>query len=274
MMWDRISILPRVARLGSRAPGNATVGWGDYWAGVQQTGAGGEVLWDSGSRPELDSYLPLLLPHLDRSLPMVDVGCGNGRFSRWLADYFPTVLGIDLSPAAIRHAEAETAGSHGGAEAGTAGGRGAVTFRSGDLTEPGTGADLATELGEVNVFVRGVFHVLAPAAQLQLASNIGAMLGRRGRLFLTETNFPGGSLDYLISLGATAAGIPAPLERAIVHLPKPGAFGQPGRRRCFPAASWDTVSDGRTTIQAVAMHPGQSDPEAIPGYFAVLACRG
>ena len=35
--------------------------------------------------------------HLDMGLPLIDIGCGNGRFARRLAPYVPSVLGVDLA---------------------------------------------------------------------------------------------------------------------------------------------------------------------------------
>jgi len=128
-------------------------------------------------------------------------------------------------------------------------------------------------LGECNVFVRGVFHVLGRAAQLSLVENLGPLVGVRGRLFLAETNFPGSQLAYLAHLGATPWRIPATLERAIADLPKPGHFGHCELRGCFPEAEWKIITAGDTTIETVPMRGG-TDPEVIPGYYALLAHHG
>jgi 2-polyprenyl-3-methyl-5-hydroxy-6-metoxy-1,4-benzoquinol methylase len=38
---------------------------------------------------ERGEYLPYISGYLDPALPVVDVGCGNGRYTRWLASRFP-----------------------------------------------------------------------------------------------------------------------------------------------------------------------------------------
>ncbi len=53
---------------------------------------------------ELLGYLEHLKRQLDPDLPIVDVGCGSGAFSRRLAAHFPHVLGVDVSPNAIARA--------------------------------------------------------------------------------------------------------------------------------------------------------------------------
>jgi len=173
----------------------------------------------------------------------------------------PCALGLDLSPAAIARAKLESLDVPN------------VDFRALDATTSAVGRDLLSELGECNVFVRGVFHVLGRAAQLSLAENLGPLVGVRGRLFLAETNFPGSQLAYLAHLGATPWRIPAPLERAIADLPKPGHFGHCELRGCFPEAEWKIITAGETTIETVPMRGG-TDPELIPGYYALLAHHG
>src|SRR4051794_35557672 len=94
-LWDRIRLLPVLLRLSSRAPRDSGTAWDSYWAGIGSTGPGGDVLWDAGADAERRQYLPLLRAHLDASLPVIDVGCGNGTFTRWLAGLFPQAVGID-----------------------------------------------------------------------------------------------------------------------------------------------------------------------------------
>jgi len=42
---------------------------------------------------------------IDRSAPALDFGCGVGRLTRALAEYFPDCFGVDISPTMIRLAE-------------------------------------------------------------------------------------------------------------------------------------------------------------------------
>jgi SAM-dependent methyltransferase len=256
----RLLLVPRVAWLSLRTPKNLQVGWDRYWSSVRATGVGGDVLWDSADLDELSSYLPILTRHFDPILPLVDIGCGNGSFSRRLIRHFPSVLGVDLSPDAVQLASKESAGEPG------------LTFRALDVTVPGALDAVGEELGPVNVFVRGVFHILSPAARIELAANLLPLVGSRGKVFLSETNFRGTSLGYLESLGASGRFIPEPLERAIRDLPRPGHFGAPERELTFSSTSWTVAEDGPTVIETIPLR-GPSEPEHIPGYFAVMAPR-
>lgn len=222
------------------------------------TGDGGDVLWDSSQPGEFDQHLRIVLHHFDTDLPVVDVGCGNGRQSRLLAQYFPAVIGVDLSADAVDRAEQESADLPN------------LRFEALDLVADGAGDRLVELIGEANVFVRGVFHVLPPAAQAGAARALRKVVSSRGRVFLAETNYIGGSLSYLQHLGARPRRIPIPLQRAIQTIPKPRPFGPAELRRCFTAADWSVESDGTTEIYAIPLQQ-QYAPEYIPGYYAVLA---
>jgi len=253
-------LIPRVAWLAGRSRRDPDRGWNRYWGQVQGTGVGGDVLWDTGDLDEALVYLDLMRAHLDMNLPLVDIGCGNGRFTRRLAPHVPRVLGVDLAANAITRAVSESVGVPN------------VTFRVVDATVPGATTPIAADLSPVNVFVRGVLHVLAPAQQAVMASNLLPLVGATGRVFLGETNYRGGPLGYLRHLGASIGGIPAPLERAIRTIPQPGHFGPDERHRAFPDADWTVLADGITDVQTIPLK-GSVEPEHIPGYYAILAAR-
>lgn len=238
-----------------RAPRDIASRWDRYWAGVQTTGDGGDVLWDSSSSDEARRYLDLLVAHADPDLPVIDVGCGNGRFTRALASRFPRALGADLSPHAIDRAREES------------GDVANVEFRAVDMVGP----DAAQLGGPYNVFVRGVLHVLDAPARRRLASNIGDLLGARGTALIAETNYPGPILGYLESLGAGPRGLPHPLARAISSgLPGPSPFGEAELDDSFPPARWERVLvDERSRITTVPMSRADT-PDTIPAFLAVL----
>jgi len=263
-VWKRIFIAAHVLRLRRGAPRAANTRWDTFWAGVQATGDGGDVLWDASSPAEAARYLDLLADHADPTLPVVDIGCGNGRFTRALAARFPSAVGVDLSPAAIKRAEAESAGTPG------------VAFRVVDVTDPGAGALLRADLGaDVNVFVRGVLHVLDVPARRRMARGIGTLVGARGRVLISETNHRGNPLGYLEGLSAGPRGLPAALARAVATgIPAPSAFGEAELDACFPPGEWRRVLvDADAAITTIPLST-PSGHDKIPAFVAVLAPHG
>ncbi|MEC5179240.1 class I SAM-dependent methyltransferase [Arthrobacter sp. CG_A4] len=257
---DTFRLAVRVAVLSVRIPRHPDGLWDNFWSGVSAGSLREAIIWEATREDEMDQHLERAANLLDTGLAVVDIGCGAGAISRRLAGVFPAVVGADVSPAAVAAARsATTAMPH-------------VTFMVLDATDPEAVAALALEFGEVNVFVRGVFHVLSPRRQAALARAIQPLLGNHGRIYLVETNVSGGVLNYLRGLGATGRGIPGPLRQAIAALPKPGHFGAPQRRRVFPARGWTVLAEGATTLETAPMQvdgPGV----VIPAYWAALGRR-
>ncbi|MBI0380605.1 methyltransferase domain-containing protein, partial [Streptomyces albiflaviniger] len=76
--------------------------WESYWR--ETSDAPGDAIWDADPSLSAAPHLDLLAPHADTSLPIVDLGCGNGTQTRYLAARFGRALGVDLSQAAVEHA--------------------------------------------------------------------------------------------------------------------------------------------------------------------------
>lgn len=261
MSWKSVLIVPNILWRQRHAPKEVSTRWDAYWGSISSTGDHGEVLWDSESAAEAERYLEELRRHCDLTLPIVDAGCGNGRFARLLAGVFPFTLGVDLAPRAIALANAESRGIPN------------LAFRAVDLTAPRVGAKLAAELGEANVFVRGVLHTLERRNRQVMAENLRDILGARGTLLLAETDFPGSILEYLEHLGATPISLPRPLERAIATgIPRPTHFGSAEMADCFHADEWDVLVSERSVIETVPLRT-LDEPETLPGWLAILRTR-
>jgi SAM-dependent methyltransferase len=260
-MPHKLLVLPQILWYALRAPRDPAKAWDRYWSGVQRTGPGGDVLWDAASRDELDRVLGRVLARMDRTLPVVDVGCGNGRFSRLLAAHFPRVVGIDISPHAIERARAESAGV------------GNVEYRVLDASVAGAVDALAGELGEANVFMRGVFHVFTAAQRTSAVANLARLLGRRGAVYCTETNYEGDPLDQVVAQGATMTSLPEPIRKCIAAgIKPPSHFGEAQLREFFPDRGWEVLESGPVTIHGLPLTTG-GEFEPIPGFYAIVRQR-
>lgn len=146
--------------------------WEGFWR--EAPDEPGAVFWDAAPERTAAVHLALYEPYLtDPDLPFVDLGCGNGTQTRFLADRFPRVLGADLSTAALdraRHADP--------------GGR--ATYRLLDAADKTDAETLHTDLGDANVYVRGVLHQCEPDDRQRLVDSIATLLGERGRACLVE----------------------------------------------------------------------------------------
>ncbi len=262
MSWrKRILLLPKLIYHGLRAPRDSGVAWERYWSEIRRTGIDGDVLWDAGSSVELERTLALVRAHLPATLPVVDIGCGNGRYSRALAPYFPRLIGIDYAAAAVAHAQTESAEMSN------------VQFRVADLTAPQIGQRVVEELGEVNVYMRGVLHTQSDKQRVALIKNIRQMLGRNGVFFYIETDHEGNPLDLIASLVTPSGELPPPLFRTIAAgLPIPRHFGEREHDKWFPSDTWKTLTRGRTEIYGVPMTQA-AQPERLSAWYAIVKPR-
>jgi len=125
----------------------------------------GDPLWETG-RPQ-PAFVRL---EEEGSIVgrVVDVGCGTGETALYLAGRGHPVWGLDISPNAIRRAEAKA--RERGREA---------TFRVANLLDL---ADLGAQF-ETAVDC-GLFHVFLDAHRPRYVENVGRLLVPNGRLFL------------------------------------------------------------------------------------------
>jgi SAM-dependent methyltransferase len=263
MGWQKYLIVPRLIALGARAPRDQGQAWDLFWSRVRRTGQGGDALWDRDSEAEAEEMLGRVRAHLDLTLPIVDVGCGNGRQTRLLAASFPGAVGIDVSRAAIARAQKESAGARG------------VEYRVIDVSRPGATRALAGEIGPANAYIRGVFHVLTAEEQRVAVDNLRDLVGEKGAIYIVETDFHGDSLDHLEYQGATSGAIPEPLRLCIASGVRPPAhFSEREVDALFPPSRWDRVAGGPTVLHTLPMHNrGRAEEDELRAYWAALRAR-
>lgn len=225
--------------------------WEQWWSGID--GTPGEIVWDADAR-DLESDLEHFAAAFGQ-LPVVDVGCGDGRQTRFLARHFPTVLGVDASPSAIGRARAASPAP-------------GVSYQIMDAGDHEAAAGLHRRLGDVNVYIRGVLQALPPAARPQAAGTIAELLGGTGTLFVKE--LPPEASSYFASVAARH-GLPPGLAR-IMRLIPPGEISGPDLVRLFPADRFDVLSTGTSHMHTVNTLP-DGEVIMVPAIYAVIRPR-
>ncbi|HEY5833893.1 class I SAM-dependent methyltransferase [Streptomyces sp.] len=203
--------------------------WDAFWSTLPAEP--GAALWDSSPRLTAARHLPLFRDHADPLLPLVDIGCGSGRQTQWLARHFRRVVGLDIAEAAVELAAASHAAPN-------------VAYRCADLLDQDTAAALRAEFGDVNVYMRGVLHQLAPDDRTRMLTTIKLLLGESGVLFAQElTERTGWYVAELLAGGARlpkTAGLAAHFDFGACVAPT-----HDGRLRLlFEGNGFDIVADG------------------------------
>ncbi|AWT46338.1 MULTISPECIES: class I SAM-dependent methyltransferase [Streptomyces] len=230
--------------------------WESYWR--ETSDAPGEAIWDADPSLTAVPHCELLLPHADTALPVVDLGCGNGTQTRYLATRFARAVGVDLSHAAVEHARRAADGA-------------AVQFQQLDLTDTEAVQALHDRLGDSNVYMRAVIHQSEPPARPAVARAVAELVGTRGRAFVVELT--SGSRDVL-ARAASAPGGPGPkLRRVFEHGLKPADAADEEIPGLLREAGLDVLATGETTLPQTENLPDGTRID-LPARWFVLAGTG
>lgn len=256
----KLSIAPRLLLYKLRGGSARDYGgqWDRFWTGVGKTGEGGDVLWDTEDLLEMQRSFDAFAPRMDLSLPFLDLGCGNGRRSKFLAERAAKVVGIDVSGSAIELARRECEGLDN------------LDFRVANAIDPATAQALHDELGDMNIYMRGVYHVIQPADRGVFSANLATLLGARGTIYQIETD--GAFIDYMLQRpDTTPTGLPRLVHDVISMGIIPAGFGRRDELRWFPPASWEVIDSGNTIIRTVTLTDGQIGE--VPAYYVLARTR-
>ncbi|MFJ5772998.1 class I SAM-dependent methyltransferase [Streptomyces sp. NPDC093094] len=202
--------------------------WEGFWR--ETSGEPQAVFWDAEPSLTAARHLALFEPLLsDPALPLVDLGCGNGTQTRFLADRFARVIGVELSAAALEHARrADPAGQ--------------AVYRELDATDKTEAETLHAELGDANVYMRGVLHQCEPDDRRPLADTLATLAGTRGRVFLVEPSEAAGAV--LRDLARRPVGPPAKLAPVLRHGIAPGEVADAAVPELLAAAGLTVLAGG------------------------------
>ncbi|MGV9453556.1 class I SAM-dependent methyltransferase [Streptomyces sp. NPDC003635] len=227
--------------------------WEGFWrAAPEEEGA---VFWDAEPALTVGPHLALFEPHLTApTLPLVDLGCGNGTQTRYLADRFPHVLGVDLSASAIdraRHADPA----------------GLAAYRVLDAGEKDEAQTLHAELGDANVYMRGVLHQAEPDDRQSLVDGIATLVGTDGRALLVE--LAEAAKPVLMGLAQSPSGPPPKLAPVFQHGIAPGEVADDAVLEYVRTAGLSVLASGELPLATTEYLPDGTRIE-LPSKWLVV----
>lgn len=227
--------------------------WEGFWR--EAPGRQGAVFWDAEpvltAGVHLAHFEPLLV---DPGLPLVDLGCGNGTQSRFLAAHFTQVIGVDLSAAALDRARDADPDEQ-------------VTYRLLDASDKSEPENLHAEIGDANVYMRGVLHQAAPEDRQQLVDGIATLVGERGRAFLVELSEAAKAV--LVGLAQSPDGPPAKLAPIFAHGIAPGEVADEAVPVYLGAAGLTIVASGELPLMTTEYRSDGTRIELPSKWWAV-----
>ncbi|MEV5844183.1 class I SAM-dependent methyltransferase [Streptomyces sp. NPDC051985] len=229
--------------------------WEGFWR--EAPDEPGAVFWDAEPGVTAAVHVSLFEPHLtDPGLPLVDLGCGNGTQTRFLAGRFPRVLGVDIAEAALEHARHADPAE-------------AVRYRVLDAAEKTEAEALHAELGDANVYMRGVLHQCEPDDRQPLTDAIATLVGDRGRVFLVELSEA--ARPVLGGLAQSPAGPPPKLAPIFRHGIAPGEVADDAVPEYLRNAGLSVLASGELPLTTTESTP-DGEPIVLPSKW-VLAGR-
>ncbi|MGV9878818.1 class I SAM-dependent methyltransferase [Streptomyces sp. NPDC003006] len=231
--------------------------WEAFWR--EASDEPGAVFWDAEPAVTVGPHLALFEPHMVAAgLPVVDLGCGNGTQTRFLADRFRRVLGVDLSAAALAHARHADPADQ-------------VDFRQLDAAEKSQADQLHAEFGDMNVYMRGVLHQCEPDDRQPLIDSVATLTGERGRAFLVELSET--AKPVLLGLAQSPAGPPPKLAPVFAHGIAPAEVIDEAVPRYLAAAGLGILAGGELPLKTTEFAPDGTRIE-LPSKWLVVGRAG
>ncbi|WP_395297530.1 class I SAM-dependent methyltransferase [Kitasatospora hibisci] len=231
--------------------------WEGFWRDAPAEPGG--VIWDAEPAVTAERHLALFDPQLaDPELPLVDLGCGNGTQTRFLADRFARVLGVDLSTAAVDLARRGDPAQR-------------AEFAQLDATDAKAVRALHDRLGDANVYVRGVIHQSESADRSAVAEAVAALVGERGRAFVVEP--AAAAKQVLTDLVRGPAGPPPKLRPVFDHGLAPAEVTDEAFAGLFHSAGLAVLAVGEMPLLLTEFDPAGSRI-ALPAHWLVVGADG
>ncbi|WP_155545860.1 class I SAM-dependent methyltransferase [Amycolatopsis camponoti] len=208
--------------------------WEAYWKDLPDRA--GAAFWDCEPADGAAAHAELFKAHFDPALPLVDLGCGNGTQTKYLAGLYDRVVGVDIAEAALNRARVENGGDN-------------VAFELLDVLDDAAVAAFRSRYGDVNIYLSGVIHQLPVDRRVACARNLAALAGARGCVFNQELT--PASYTYMQQLIADPANDLPKLERVSIYfgIGLQPAAGEAELETVYEVAGFTVVDGGELLLR-------------------------
>ncbi|MCQ4083712.1 class I SAM-dependent methyltransferase [Streptomyces sp. RB6PN25] len=238
------------------AAGSYQQAWEGFWAAAPKEA--GAVIWDTAAADASAAHLPLFEPHFDASLPVVDVGCGNGTQTRYLAEVYDRAIGVDLARGAVERARAaDTAG--------------AAEYRGLDAADEDAVRRLHDETGDVNVYMRAILHQCEATDRPKVVAGLALLIGDRGRIF--DIELATAAKQVLAAAAQGPDGPPPKLRPVLEHGLTPAEMPDGSVAELYRSAGLDVLAHGELPL-VMTEHRSDGSRIDLPAHWVVAGRKG
>jgi len=167
-----------------------------------------DALWDVTAAEAATLDYKVFHSTFDPSLPVLDIGCGSGIQSAYLASFYTRVIGIDASKKAIVHAKSKNTIEN-------------LNFAQINLLVQDEVQAFAAEVGSCNIYIRGVLHQIPYESRVIFVDHLKLLMGDSGSMYLIET--AANIQSYITDLAKKFSDLPTSFKRVLTsHYPPLG----------------------------------------------------
>lgn len=206
--------------------------YGKYWDLFYQKfegKRGGSPLWAVEPADSVATDLGIFSESLSGALPIIDLGCGRGEISAYLATHYSKVLGLDASGVAIDHARK----NHGSEN---------LVFEVLDATDIEAARLIHDLHGDCNLYMRGMLHQIRDVDIPKFQQVLSILMGKTGILYFIEV--AESIKSFKEELISSEGQIPEPLKKVFISNLPPKGLSVNSLEKYFPKTSYRIISFG------------------------------
>ena len=213
-----------------------------------------KALWDVNSENSVQMDLPYFRKYFNNNLPVMDVGCGTGEQTAFLAKIYPKVIAVDAAKSAIEFATEHNVIDN-------------VVWQVLDITNSEQCARIHSEFGDLNIYMRGVMHQIEMNEIDYMIGNLRDLMGISGKLYFVEVKDK--IREYFKSLDNSFLSLPEQMLEVFVSNLPPRGLSTELINEYFNDSIFEILDKGDCTLRTNLKLPN-GKPLEIPAVYGVI----
>jgi len=233
--------------------GNYQTNWDQYYQRTYRLQKK-KALWDVNSALAVEDDFRLFSPYFDSAMPIIDLGCGTGTQSVFLAKHYPKVLGVDVAAEAITVAKANIDEAN-------------IEFDTLDVTDFKKAEQIHQVYGDTNLYMRGVLHQILEEDLPSFRQTIKTLMGKNGKMYCIEVSDQ--IRTYFDKSEGNFSRLPKRMQQVFISNLPPKGLSIDRINTYFPAEEFDVKTSGDTKLNTNIQFSDQ-EPIFIPAVHVIL----
>lgn len=229
---------------------DTSAAWEDYWNKTKNLST--PILWEAEPEKAAALDLSIFQEFMDSHLPLIDFACGNGKQTQFLAQHFPRVIGVDVSPAALAIAKEQYNAAN-------------IEYHVLDALSLDQADSLHNQIGDASIYMRTGLHHIPNEKRSHFVKSLKTLLGQTGTLYLIELSKA--SINFYNKFFEENKQIPYEFAIVMEHGLRPGTIDIEDIYELFP--EFEILKSGDTEF-TTTIRGQNGDFVKVPVFYAVI----